>query len=100
MELLGDFTEVFKAWRDEYERKYQTTPSETARPSNPINPSHYKSLDPEPIVVVENWNLDYPKATALVYIARAGRKEGSTEAEDLGKAIWFLQRRIEQLEKS
>lgn len=49
----------------------------------------YSSLSPEPIEVIEAWGLGYHEATALKYISRHDRKGG---AEDIRKAIWFLER--------
>lgn len=64
-----------------------------------LNPDHYKGLKPEPWDVMEAWGLTscYYKATALKYLARAGKKPGESEADDLGKCIAFLQRRLAQL---
>jgi hypothetical protein len=33
------------------------------------------------------------------YISRAGKKEVNKELQDLKKALWYLQRKIENLEK-
>ena len=57
-----------------------------------VNPYHYTRLTPEPIEVIEAWNLPYHDATALKYISRHREKGG---AEDIRKAIWFLQRILE-----
>lgn len=70
------------------------------RPSNttidPVNnPQHYKTLDPEPITVIESWGLDFHLGNALKYIARAGKK--GDELEDLRKADWYLKRKIDSL---
>lgn len=60
--------------------------------SDPINPPHYRDLDPQPWDVVDAWELDYFSASALAYIARAGRKDPKKYAEDLRKAIAFLEK--------
>lgn len=57
-----------------------------------VNPHHYTRLTPEPIEVIEAWNLPYHDATALKYISRHREKGG---AEDIRKAVWFLQRILE-----
>ncbi len=62
---------------------------------DPINPPHYRDLKPEPIDVIEGWGLDYHRASAIKYLARAGRK--GDEIEDLEKCAWFIQRKIELL---
>ena len=59
------------------------------------HPPHYARLKPEPIDVIEAWQLDYFRGNALKYIARAGHKDD--EVQDLEKAVWYLQRRIKQL---
>lgn len=60
-------------------------------------PSHYAlGRDFEPIDVIEDWGLGFHLANAMKYISRAGRK--GDEVEDLEKAVWYLRRRIDQLE--
>ena len=55
--------------------------------------SHYKQYkDLQPWDVVTAWNLGYLDGTALKYIARH-RDKG--KAEDLKKAIHFLQKALE-----
>jgi len=68
-----------------------------ARTGDPINPDHYKLLSPEPWDVISAWNLDYWRASALEYIARAGRKD-SAEL-DIRKAINYLNRYLQELTK-
>lgn len=58
------------------------------------NPKHYTRLTPEPIEVIEAWNLNYHLGNALKYIARAGFKDN--KMTDLKKAIWYIQREIDQ----
>lgn len=53
-----------------------------------IHPSHYATLDPEPITFIRN--QDYLTGSALKYIFRAGHKEGADESIDMGKAAWYL----------
>ena len=60
-------------------------------------PSHYaQGREYEPIDVIEDWGLGFHLANATKYISRAGRKGG--EIQDLEKAVWYLERRISQLE--
>lgn len=64
--------------------------------SDPINhPSHYNFGKIEVITVIDDWQLDFSLGNAVKYIARA-RHKGS-ELEDLKKAAWYLNHRIEQL---
>ena len=50
----------------------------------------------EPIDVIEDWGLGFHLGNAVKYISRAGRKDD--ELTDLKKALWYVQRRIKQLE--
>lgn len=63
------------------------------------SPPHYTRLTPQPIDVIEAWNLDFHLAQVLKYIARAGKKDAAKEREDLEKAAFYLNRRINQLRK-
>lgn len=46
--------------------------------------------------VIEAFKLDYLTGSAVKYILRAGKKDD--EAEDIKKAIWFLQRKLKRLQ--
>ena len=57
----------------------------------------YSRLTPEPIEVAEAWELPHHIASAVSYLARAGHKPGidgtiDNGAEDIKKAIWYLER--------
>nr|DAV71055.1 MAG TPA: nucelotide kinase [Caudoviricetes sp.] len=52
------------------------------------HPSHYATLDPEPIIFIRD--KDYLTGSALKYIFRAGHKDGADENIDMGKAAWYL----------
>ena len=58
---------------------------------------HYKNLSPQPIEVIENWELDFHLANVLKYISRAGKKAGESELKDLEKAQVYLERKIQKL---
>lgn len=60
-------------------------------------PPHYARLNPQPIDIIEAWELEFHLAQVLKYIARAGHKDPEKELEDLLKAAWYLDRRIAQL---
>ena len=64
------------------------------------NPLHYGGADNpyEAIKVIEAWGLDFHLGNTVKYISRAGKKETDKELQDLKKALWYLQRRIENLE--
>jgi len=71
------------------------------QPSSSVDhPKHYGGDTPyEAIKVIEAWGLDFCLGNAVKYISRAGKKDPSKEIEDLKKANWYVQRRIEQLLK-
>ena len=65
------------------------------------HPGHYggETNVYEAIKVIEAWDLDFHLGNTVKYISRAGKKETDKELQDLKKAAWYLQRRIEILEK-
>lgn len=65
--------------------------------SNVTHPSHYNSGKIEVIEAIEDWKMNYHRGNAVKYIARAGKKDPEKEVEDLQKAVWYLQRDIENL---
>ena len=66
------------------------------------HPSHYggESNVYEVIKVAENWGLDKDAYlfNVVKYVARAGKKDPTKELEDLKKAAFYLNRRINILE--
>jgi hypothetical protein len=61
------------------------------------HPQHYGGdTTYETIKVIEAWDLDFCLGNAVKYISRAGKK--GNELEDLQKAAWYINRRIQQLE--
>ena len=69
---------------------------------NQINhPEHYGGEDNpyEAIKVIEFWDLGFHLGNAVKYISRAGKKSIDTELEDLKKASFYLNRKIQNLEK-
>ena len=66
--------------------------------SNVVHPSHYaEGRQFEPIDVIEDWNLDFCLGNVVKYISRAGRKDNIIQ--DLEKAQFYLNYKIEQLKK-
>lgn len=63
------------------------------------HPPHYGGADNpyEAIKVIEAWGLDFPLGNCVKYISRAGKKESDKTVQDLEKAKWYLERKIEQL---
>jgi hypothetical protein len=66
------------------------------------HPSHYGGAENvyEAIKVIEAWELDFHLGNTVKYISRAGKKNQEKELEDLLKAKWYLDRKIENLKKS
>ena len=62
-----------------------------------IRPDYYKSGGMEVFEVIDAFNLDFNLGNAFKYIARAGKK--GDKAEDLRKAVTYLNREIKKWEK-
>jgi hypothetical protein len=67
------------------------------------HPNHYGGENNiyEVIKVCEAWDLDKDAYlfNVVKYVARAGKKEHAKELEDLKKALFYLERKIKNLEK-
>lgn len=66
--------------------------------NDPVDhPDHYGGGDNpyEAIKVIEAWDLGFHLGNAVKYIARADKK--GRQVEDLRKARWYLDRRIDLL---
>ena len=64
------------------------------------HPNHYGGVDNpyEAIKVIEAWDLDFHLGNTVKYISRAGKKQRDKELEDLLKAKWYLDRKIQNLQ--
>ena len=63
-------------------------------------PSHYVGgRKYEPKDVIHDWGLNFDLGNAVKYIARCGRKEGNSKADDLKKAIQYLMFELKFLEE-
>lgn len=71
----------------------------TGVPTNdPVShPSHYTSGNIECIDYILDKGFNFCRGNAIKYITRAGQKDKSKEIEDLEKAIWYIEKEIEQL---
>ena len=63
-----------------------------------IRPDYYKSGGIEAFDVIDAFDLNFNLGNAFKYIARAGKK--GDKAEDLRKAVTYLNREIEKVEKN
>ena len=66
---------------------------------NVNHPAHYTDGNIEVIDFIEDKNLPYHLGNAVKYISRAGKKDPEKTVEDLQKAVWYLNRYIEKMEK-
>ena len=72
-------------------QKWDGSPVETVN-----HPAHYGGDNVyETIKVIEAWGLGFHLGNAVKYISRADKK--GSEVEDLQKAQWYIQRRINNL---
>jgi|TARA_B110000503_G_C7012230_1_gene356199 hypothetical protein len=64
------------------------------------NPIHYGGKENvyETIKVIDNWELDFLLGNTIKYISRAGKKDPTKKLEDLKKALFYLERKIKNLE--
>jgi len=64
---------------------------------NVNHPSYYADGKIEVIEFIEDKNFGYCLGNAIKYISRSGKKSKETEILDLQKAIWYINRRIQEL---
>ena len=73
---------------------------------NVNHPSHYTDGKIEVIDYIEDKQLGFCLGNAVKYISRAGKKKSvkmsnkEKEIEDLNKAIWYIERRIKELQNT
>lgn len=78
----------------------EAEPEKEEDKDDPVNhPSHYTDGETEVIDYIEDKGLDFCLGNAVKYISQAGKKDQSKEVEDLQKAIWYINRKIEQIGK-
>ena len=61
------------------------------------HPAHYNTGQIEVIDFIEDQELGFHLGNAVKYICRAGRKNPDKTIEDLQKATWYLDRKINEL---
>lgn len=64
------------------------------------HPDHYTRGLIEVMVAIEDWELNYHRASVIKYVVRAGHKSAETEVEDLQKAAYHLNREIMLLQRN
>ena len=60
-------------------------------------PDYYKTQTFDVIDICKSYNLNFNKGNVLKYICRSGKKD--SELEDLRKALQYIQREIEYINK-
>ena len=65
---------------------------------NVSHPSHYTDGNIEVIDYIEDKGFGYHLGNAIKYISRAGKKDPKKTAEDLRKAVWYIERYIGLIE--
>ena len=94
-----------KDWVKDIENMGYPMPGVLIQPGHPVDgvnhPAHYggENNPYEAIKVIEAWNLDFHLGNTVKYISRAGIKPGESQLKDLKKALWYLERKIKNLEK-
>lgn len=67
------------------------------------HPKHYGGEENpyEVVKVAEAWGLDKDAYlfNVLKYITRSGKKDGNPPIQDLEKAVWYLNRRIDTIKR-
>lgn len=63
-------------------------------------PEHYTFGKYQPKDVIWDWHLDFYIGNVIKYIARAGRKEGSSMIDDLRKARQYIDFELEKLQEN
>jgi hypothetical protein len=67
------------------------------------HPQHYQFGNDrtyEVIKIIEVYDFDFHIGNCFKYISRAGKKDPSKELEDLKKARFYLDRKIQNLEEN
>ena len=88
-----------------YNEKKYTKENEVSKNYDDVQaPKHYTDTKIEVIDYIEDKNLGFCLGNAIKYISRAGRKQSAALGEkekaiqDLQKAIWYIERRIRELQ--
>lgn len=76
----------------------EADPENEENKNDPVNhPSYYTDGKIEVIDYIKDKGLGFCLGNAVKYISRAGKKDPEKEIEDLRKAAWYINRRIEEL---
>lgn len=76
----------------------EADPENEENKNDPVyHPSYYTDGKIEVIDYIKDKGLGFCLGNAVKYISRAGKKDPEKEIEDLRKAAWYINRRIEEL---
>lgn len=76
----------------------EADPENEENKNDPVNhPSHYTDGKIEVIDYIKDKGFGFCLGNAVKYISRAGKKDPEKEIEDLRKAAWYINCRIEEL---
>lgn len=95
-------TQQKNVWGVEMKTIYPPSPYATQEVKKNFveHPEHYGGdTTYETIKVIEAWGLDFHLGNAIKYISRAGIKNPEKKVEDLQKAIWYINRKIQSLKQ-
>lgn len=84
----------------ELDKAHDTNKLKKAIKDNVNSPSHYTDGKIEVIDFIEDKKLGFCLGNAIKYISRAGKKYKDKEAEDIKKAIWYLNRYVKGIEEA
>lgn len=84
---------VFESKRPAFKDK---RPKDSSLKDAPGEHGQYSALIPEPITIIESWQVPYHIGNVIKYVARWERKGG---LKDLKKARWYLDRFIDLKEQ-
>jgi len=104
--IIADILDFLPAAKNEnaytsgaFEANEQTTKNQTNdKQSDTVNhPSHYNVGNIEVIDYIEDLGLGigFNLGNAIKYLSRAGHKDGNSAAQDVKKALWYIQRQYD-----
>ena len=81
--------------------KYQSGQEQYEKTRDPAvdHPSYYSAGSIEVLDVITAFNLNFNTGNAIKYVCRCGHKPGADKITDLRKAVFYLNREIEDAEK-
>jgi len=86
---------------EQFTTRYYPMDNEPYKEREFVNhPDHYNPGPYEVIKIIEHYDLGFHLGNVIKYILRAGVKNGDTYNEDLKKALWYLQRKIDNKESN